>query len=216
VFHHLNTGVGLGADDRPRPWLHRVEGYHHTNLTPVQVVDPAQSATVDRSVPIIAKTDECIVYHSWEPRAMLASGTHSLIIGEVEVGVVIHLHLKCRHKNVTNPMPIAQYANTKICIKANSSKYKVKTELLIKDFVLELNTKNLGNSTSFLTITHMTISPKRFISYGILTINVAAEFCFWAEQRQNGSSISSLGLAKTREFPNAVLDENSLIFQMVQ
>jgi hypothetical protein len=147
---------------------------------------------------------------------MLASGTHSLVIGEVEVGVVIQLHLKCRHKNVTNPMPIAQYANTKICIKANSSKYKVKTELLIKDFVLELNTKNLGNSTSFLTITHMTISPKRFISYGILTINVAAEFCFWAEQRQNGSSISSLGLAKTREFPNAVSDENSLIFQMVQ
>jgi hypothetical protein len=31
-------------------------------------------------------------------------------------------------------------------------------ELFLKDFVLELNTKNLGNSPSFLTITHMTLS----------------------------------------------------------
>jgi hypothetical protein len=47
-------------------------------------------------------------------------------------------------------------------------------ELLLKDFVLELNTKNLGNSTSFLTITHMTLSAKWFISYGIWTIDVTA------------------------------------------
>jgi hypothetical protein len=44
------------------------------------------------------------------------------------------------------------------------------------EFVLELNTKNLGNSTSFLTITYMTLSAKRFKKYGILTINVAAVF----------------------------------------
>jgi hypothetical protein len=50
-------------------------------------------------------------------------------------------------------------------------------ELLSKDFVPELNTKNLGHSISFLTITHMTISARWFISYGILTIDVAAEFC---------------------------------------
>jgi hypothetical protein len=56
-------------------------------------------------------------------------------------------------------------------------------ELLPKDFVLELNTKNLGNSTSFLTITHTTLSAKRFISYGILTIDVAAEFCSCTDQR---------------------------------
>jgi hypothetical protein len=37
-------------------------------------------------------------------------------------------------------------------------------ELLLKDFVLELNTKNLGNSTNFLTITHMTMSARCFIS----------------------------------------------------
>jgi hypothetical protein len=35
-------------------------------------------------------------------------------------------------------------------------------ELFPKEFVLELNTKNLGNSTSFLTITHMTLSAQRF------------------------------------------------------
>jgi hypothetical protein len=61
VCHHLNTGVRLSADDGPRPWLRRVEGYHHTNLAHVQVVDPGQSATVDGSVPVVALTDECIV-----------------------------------------------------------------------------------------------------------------------------------------------------------
>jgi hypothetical protein len=80
-------------------------------------------------------------------------------------------------------MPKAQKVNTEICIKVNSSKYKAKTELLPKDFVLELNTKNLGNSTSFLTITHTTLSDKRFRKCGILKINVAAEFCTWTEQR---------------------------------
>jgi hypothetical protein len=48
-------------------------------------------------------------------------------------------------------------------------------ELVSKDFVLELNTKNLGNSTSLITITHITLSAKRFISYGILTIDIAAK-----------------------------------------
>jgi hypothetical protein len=92
---------------------------------------------------------------------------------------------------------------------------KAKMELLLKDFVPELSIKNLGNSTRFPTITHMTLSGKRFISNGILTIDVAAEFCSWTEQRQNGSSISSLGLAETLEVPNTVLDENSLNFPMV-
>jgi hypothetical protein len=55
-------------------------------------------------------------------------------------------------------------------------------ELLPKDFVLELNTKNLGNSTRFLTLTYMTMSTRRFISYGSLMIDVTAEFCSWTEQ----------------------------------
>jgi hypothetical protein len=46
-------------------------------------------------------------------------------------------------------------------------------------------------------------------------INVAAEFCFWTEQRQNGSSVSSLGLAETPEVPNIVSKYNSLILPMV-
>jgi hypothetical protein len=36
-------------------------------------------------------------------------------------------------------------------------------------------------------------------------IDVAAEFCTWTEQRHNGSSISSLGLAETSEVPNTIL-----------
>jgi hypothetical protein len=53
---------------------------------------------------------------------MLAHGTQSTILGEVEVMVIVQLHLKHRYKNVTNPIPIAQKANTKIYIKANNSK----------------------------------------------------------------------------------------------
>jgi hypothetical protein len=35
VRHHLKTGVRLAADDGPRSWLRRVEGYRHTILAPV-------------------------------------------------------------------------------------------------------------------------------------------------------------------------------------
>jgi hypothetical protein len=91
----------------------------------------------------------------------------------------------------------------------------VKTELFPKEFVLELNTKNLGNTTSFLTITHMTLSAKRYRKYRILTIDVAAVLCFWTEQRRNGSSISRLGLAETMEVLNTISEGNSLSFTMV-
>jgi hypothetical protein len=53
---------------------------------------------------------------------MLARRTQSPIVGKVEMGVIIQLHLKHRHKNVTNPMPIAQKANTGIYIEVNSGK----------------------------------------------------------------------------------------------
>jgi hypothetical protein len=57
----------------------------------------------------------------------------------------------------------------------------MKIELFPMDSVLELNTKNLGNSSRFLTITHMTMSAKWFRSYRILMIDVTVEFCFWTE-----------------------------------
>jgi hypothetical protein len=61
VRHYLNADVGLAADDGPRPWLRGVKGYHHVDLAPVQAVGHGQLATVHRSVPIIAKTDECVI-----------------------------------------------------------------------------------------------------------------------------------------------------------
>jgi hypothetical protein len=85
----------------------------------------------------------------------------------------------------------------------------VKAELFPRDSVLELNTKKMGNSPCFLIITHMTLFAKRFRSYGILTIDVATEFRFWTEQRQNGSSVPSLRLAKTPKVPNTELVGNS-------
>jgi hypothetical protein len=89
-------------------------------------------------------------------------------------------------------------------------------ELFPKEFVPKLNTKNLGNSTSFLTITHMTLSAKQFRKYGILMTNIATVFCFWTEQRRNRSSISSLGFVETLEVPNTVSEGNSLNFPMVR
>jgi hypothetical protein len=88
-------------------------------------------------------------------------------------------------------------------------------ELFPKDSVLELNNKNLRNSSSFLTITHTTLSAKRFRSCKILMIDIAAEFCSWTEQRHNRSSSSSLGVAETQEVPNTVSEDNSLSFPMV-
>jgi hypothetical protein len=38
---------------------------------------------------------------------MLVRGTQSSILNEVEVGVIIQLHLKRGHKNVTNSISIA-------------------------------------------------------------------------------------------------------------
>jgi hypothetical protein len=64
---------------------------------------------------------------------------------------------------------------------------KVKMELFPMDSIPELNAKNMGNSPTFLSVTHTTLSSKRFRSYGILMTNVAAEFCFWTEQRLIGS-----------------------------
>jgi hypothetical protein len=84
-----------------------------------------------------------------------------------------------------------------------------------KEFIPELNTKNLGNSTSFLTITHLPLSTKRFRKYGILTIDVVAVFRFWTEQLRSRSSISILGLAETPEVPNTVSEGNSFSFPMV-
>jgi hypothetical protein len=60
-------------------------------------------------------------------------------------------------------------------------------DLFSKDSVLELHTKKLDNSCRFLTITHMPLSTKQFRSYGILTIDITAEFCFLTEQRLNGA-----------------------------
>jgi hypothetical protein len=50
---------------------------------------------------------------------MLAHGTQCPILGEVEVGVIVQLHVKHRHKNITNPIKKSKYRNL---YKANSSK----------------------------------------------------------------------------------------------
>jgi hypothetical protein len=49
---------------------------------------------------------------------MLARGTQYPILGEVEVGLIVQLHLKRRHRNVTNLIKKSKYRNL---YKANSS-----------------------------------------------------------------------------------------------
>jgi hypothetical protein len=61
VRHQLNAGVGPAADDGPQPRLCGVKGYHHADLALVHVVGRGRSATVDRGIPFIAKTDECVI-----------------------------------------------------------------------------------------------------------------------------------------------------------
>jgi hypothetical protein len=77
------------------------------------------------------------------------------------------------------------------------------------DSVPELNTKNLGNSPRFLTITDTTLSAKRFRSYDVSKFDFTAEFCFWTEQWLSGTQLSGLGLTKTLEVINTIMVDNS-------
>jgi hypothetical protein len=48
-----------------------------------------------------------------------------------------------------------------------------------------------------------------------LKIDFTAQFCFWTEQRLNGTQLLGLGLIKTLEVPNIIMVGNSLSFLMV-
>jgi hypothetical protein len=98
---------------------------------------------------------------------------------------------------------------------ANSSKETAKMGLFGYNSVPELNTKNIGNSPRFLSVTHMIISVKWFRSYRILKIDLAANFCFWTEQPLNGTQLLGLRLAETPEVLNTIMVGISLSFSMV-
>jgi hypothetical protein len=74
--------------------LHRVEGYHHIDLALVLAMGHRHVTAVDRNVPVVAELTECVVQHSRKPRAMLAHGAKAPILGNGDVGVVVHVHLK--------------------------------------------------------------------------------------------------------------------------
>jgi hypothetical protein len=62
------------------------------------------------------------------------------------------------HKNITNLKVITSENKYRNWNKANNSKEKAKTGLFGYDSVPELNTKNLGNSPSFVSVTLMAMS----------------------------------------------------------
>jgi hypothetical protein len=53
---------------------------------------------------------------------MLAHGTQYPVLGEVEVGVIVQLDPKHRHKNVTNPIIKSLKSKYRNMYKANNSK----------------------------------------------------------------------------------------------
>jgi hypothetical protein len=58
------------------------------------------------------------------------------------------------------------------------------------------------------------MSARRFISYGILIIDIAAEFCSWTDQwPKQIFNFSRLGLAETPEVLNTTSEGNSLNFR---
>jgi hypothetical protein len=90
----LDGLIKLDPDDGCHPWLHRVEGYHHVDLTLVLTMGHRHVAMVDRNIPVVAELAECVVQHSWEPRAILAHGAKAPILSDGDVRVVVHVHLK--------------------------------------------------------------------------------------------------------------------------
>jgi hypothetical protein len=90
----LDGLIQLDPDDSCHPRLRRVEGYHHVDLTLVLAMGHRHAAVVDRSVPVVAELLECVVQHLRKPRVMLAHGAKAPILGDGDVGVVVHVHLK--------------------------------------------------------------------------------------------------------------------------
>jgi hypothetical protein len=90
----LDGLIQLDPNDCCHPRLRQVEGYHDVDLALVLVMGHRHATAVDRSVPVVAELVECIVQHSWEPRAMLAHGAKAPILSNDDVGVVVHVHLK--------------------------------------------------------------------------------------------------------------------------
>jgi hypothetical protein len=97
---------------------------------------------------------------------------------------------------------------------ANSSKETVKTGLFGYNSVPKLNTKNMGNSPIFLSVTHTILSAKWFRCYRISKIDFATYFCFWAEQWLKRTQHLALGLAETPKVSNTIIVGNTLSLLM--
>jgi hypothetical protein len=106
VCHLLDGVVNLAAGDGSRPRHHGVEGYLHPDPTHIQAMRLKGAATIEGDRPVVVKAEQCIPTRSWKPRAVLASGTKTSIITKRAVGVIIHVHLRNSHENITNPKVI--------------------------------------------------------------------------------------------------------------
>jgi hypothetical protein len=104
--HLLNCIIHLIASDGSPPWCHRVKGYLHPGLTRIQFVALTGMVVVNWDQPVLVESDESAQDLSWEPWVVSARGPEEAILVESTVGVVIYVHLKNSHENITNPKVI--------------------------------------------------------------------------------------------------------------
>jgi hypothetical protein len=90
----LDSLIQLDPDDGCHPWFHQVKGYQHADLALVLAMGHRHATAIDRSVSVVAELAECVVQHSWEPRAVLARGAKAPILSDGDVGIVVNVHLK--------------------------------------------------------------------------------------------------------------------------
>jgi hypothetical protein len=102
VCHLLDGVVNLSTGDDSRSRHHGVEGYLHPNLTHIQAMGLKGAAMIEGDRLIVVEAEECIPTRSWKPRTVLARGTKTSIIAKGTVGVIIHVHLRNCHENITN------------------------------------------------------------------------------------------------------------------
>jgi hypothetical protein len=85
------------------------------------------TSAVDWNIPIVAKVEERVVWHSWEPRVMLAHETKPPILSDGDVGIVTHVHLKTQvQKTLLTPIDRIRKVNTEICTEGTAVRKKQK------------------------------------------------------------------------------------------
>jgi hypothetical protein len=61
LCHLIDDVIKLNINGSCHLWLHWVEGYSHTDLTMVHAMSHRHVNMVDRSIPVVAEVEECVI-----------------------------------------------------------------------------------------------------------------------------------------------------------